>query len=204
MSSKLKKKNKSMGITNREVNHARKYSRQHLNENNMIRDSFRRLSLIGCYIIHDEFGFAEKRIKKFVGSINGVLDKWYSNEFSTQLLMTYAEKKKVDYKTWITKVPTSYKLRIANAKTNHTNALDVGKTLDSAFVLFGLLSIVVLKEEFKLSNAQIGLFFERLIDCCDSYCRKDYGNETYLSDKRVQETILEECRFNICDLVFVP
>lgn len=202
MSSRLKKRTKVIGVTNAEIKSVYKQDKSIIGQNNMIRDSFRRLSLIGCYVIHDEFGFAEKRIKKYVYTISDTMEKWYANEFPTQAFMMYAEKKKYDYRTWVNRIPTTQKISIANGKVNRTNGLDTRRTLESAFMLFGLISIVVLKEEFRMSNNQLDKFFDSLIDCVDSYCRKDYGKETYLSDKRIHETILEECNFDISKVVF--
>lgn len=152
------------------------------------------VGLMSYMTLYDVFGFGKKRIRHYYDAMTRLKEEWSDSQVPTNQLLTYCESKKIDVYGWMKNIPTSSKLKLVgnNLVPNVMNYLEAG------FLVNVLMSVVVLKEEFRFSNPMIKKFMDKIEYYVDSYTRKQPGtNIYYLNDKMIIDTFIEEMKLNL-------
>ena len=79
MSNALKRKSKKMqpvGYTKQEISKINKYSKERSRMNNTTYNAYLDVRLIAYQILHDKFGFGQKRIIQLEDTVNTYSRKW--------------------------------------------------------------------------------------------------------------------------------
>jgi hypothetical protein len=71
MSSKLKKKSKNKFLSKSDLQGIRDYTKRANNTDKLISDSYYNIKLIAFQILHDKFGFGNKRISRLDEQMDG-------------------------------------------------------------------------------------------------------------------------------------
>lgn len=145
--------------------------------------------MICYYTLEGTFDFKERRIRKYYAAVDSLKEKWGCDELSTVEMLNYAEKKKVDVYGWLKSIPTSQKVRLAGKNITPYTL----KFVESSLLAVTLMSVIVLKEEFKFSNPMVRRFLDQVKNYIDSYSRKQPKCKYYyLDDNMILEWFKSE------------
>lgn len=142
----------------------------------------------------DVFGFKEKRIRKFYEHMNTLKESWADGVVPTDGMLRYCEKKKIDAYGFMKKIPQSKKLFLIgrNSTPKVINYIEAG------FLVNILMSVIVLKEEFRFTNPMIQKYLDKIEYYIDSYTRKQPGtNLYYLNDNMILSIFREELKLDL-------
>lgn len=164
MSNVLNRKKKKMqpyGYTKDELKSLQIHSRQKSNTDALIEESFRNLRLIGYQILHDKFGFGNKRIIRVENTIDAYLTESAEQRLSTdQLQFFLREKCDIDVKGEANAVPFRERFALTGVKTPASSMQSAGTYLVASICNYFSLLGVCLKTQFKFSARQIREVFE--------------------------------------------
>ena len=202
MSNALRRKTKKMepkGFSKVELLKMRDNARKQSNTEAIIEDVFKNVQLIAYQILHDKYGFGQKRIIRLEATINTYLDSIANGELTVEHLAFYmVDKCKINVKEEANKVPfnerfsvTTYKI---DTKTKPTTGMCILGTIYDYFILLG----VCLKSQFDFSPKKILEAYEWIryyINTLSRYKQFD------LKIEDIAECLMEEVKY--CDSRFV-
>lgn len=157
------------------------------------------MAFIFTIILHDKFDFKLKRLENFHGSIVALRKKWQDDddpEVTNESLMNYAIKKKVGIPGFVKSIPFTQKLFLGDGK----GRIEPGaqQNIDWALCVTLYLTLPVLKEKYKFSNAKIEEFMKWVKYYIDSYYRKQPGiNKRYCDDEYIRKAIIEDTGWDL-------
>lgn len=135
------------------------------------------MAYIFTNILYDKFDMTFKQITNFYSKTVARRIAWQDDdneEITNESMLAYCIKKKIDVVGFVKSIPMSQKLFMADIKKGRA-VLGADVNIESAFLSTLLLSIPVLKESYKFSNAKINEFMKWVAYFIDSYCRKQPG-----------------------------
>ena len=152
------------------------------------------VGLMSYNALYDVFGFGEKRIRRYYQAMQKLKENWADGIVPTEQMLAYCEKKKIDAYGFMKKIPQSRKLAlIGKYKTP-----GVINFIEAGFLVNILMSIIVLKEDFKFTNPMIQKYLDKIEYYVDSYTRKmPKSNECYLKDSMILEIFREEMHLDL-------
>ncbi len=154
MSSKLKKKSKS--TSQKEMLKSRDWNKRVSNTDKLIEESYYNIRLIAYQILHDKFGFGQKRIVRVENTIDAYLSAQEQGEFTfVGLEKLLKEKCKIDVKEEANKVPFRERFALTKYKINADSQQSAGMYLLASICNYFSLLGVCLKTQFKFSTRQI-------------------------------------------------
>lgn len=158
------------------------------------------MAYIFANILYDKFDLSFKQIENYYNKTVGLRTTWQDDsnkDVTSESLLNYCIKKKIDVVGFVKSVPMSQKLYMADI-TKGKAVLGAEKNIDSAFLATILLTIPTLKETYRFSNAKINEFLKWVAYFIDSYCRKQPGcKEHYLNDEMIRQIFIEEEHWDI-------
>lgn len=159
-----------------------------------IKETSHSIGLISYYSLEGTFDFKEKRIRRFYQEVSDVKSKWGEGAITSQQLLRYCEKKKIDIYGWLKTIPNSQKLKLAKGNITPITL----KMVDSAILALVMMEIAVLKEDFRFSNPMISKYLEDIKNYIDSYATKQpKGKECYLNDNMIVEWFKMELKLDV-------
>ena len=195
MSSKLKKKGKNKFFTKSDLQGVRDYAKRVNNTDKLISDSYCNIKMIAFQILHDKFGFGNKRISRLDEHMDRFLEDVEVQKKSTKELEDYLiERCKVDARAEANMVPFRERFAITKYKIHPESQRQAGQTLlASIFVSFLALGIC-LKEDFKFSANQIKKAYWHIRDYINTLSRY---KQFELTLDGVAESLFEDVKYRV-------
>lgn len=166
MSSVLNRKKKKMrplGYSKSELVKIQTYAKRQSNTDLLIEESFKNIRLIAYQILHDKFGFGNKRITRVDNTIEEYLKSASDGGLSTEQLQLYLKEKcGIDVKTEANMVPFRERFALTNYKIHPDSHHSAGMYLLASIYNFFSLLGVCLKTQFKFSARQIREAYEHI------------------------------------------
>lgn len=160
------------------------------------------MAYIFTNILYDKFDMSFKQITNFYNKTVARRTAWQdddNDEITSEDMLAYCFKKKIDVIGFVKSIPMSQKLYMADIKPGKA-VVGADKNIESAFLSTLLLTIPVLKESYKFSNAKIEEFMQWVAYFIDSYCRKQPGcKDHYLNDDMIRQIFIEEEGWDIVE-----
>ena len=193
MSSALKRKKKknNYGFTKQEQMGLDKHNAKYSRTDRMIKEIFKHIQYMGYMALRDRYGFGRKRLIRFWDSLWGVFHKYEEGEYTSEMLLEYCAVKKLDVHGWMHTIPLSWKLYLGNSKQYKQSGREAVLVLDSALLVYGMMSGIVLKEVFDFSAPKVQEFWNHISYYIDSYYRG------YLTDDMINSIMKDECGLDI-------
>jgi hypothetical protein len=144
--------------------------------------------------LYDVFGFKGKRIRRYYNEMIALKKNWRDDQVPIEGMLKYCEQKKIDIFGFTSKIPTSTKLKLCgkNCVPGVMNYINAG------FLVNILMSVIVLKETFRFSNAMIQQYLDKIEYYIDSYTRKQPGcGKYYLTDDMILEIFRDELKLDL-------
>ena len=152
------------------------------------------VGLMSYNILYDKFGFGEKQIRKYYSAMIALKEGWSNDQVPTKEMLVYCEKKKVDVYGFMKKIPQSKKIALIGKNVT----TGVIKFIEAGFMINILMSVIILKEEFKFTNPMIKRYLDYIEYFTDSYTRKmPRSNECYLNDNMILAIFREEMHLDL-------
>ena len=116
---------------------------------------------------------------------------------TSESMMAYCRKKKIDVVKWVKSIPMSQKLYMADIK-NGRAVLGADRNIESALASTMYLTIPTLKDSYRFSIAKIEEFMNWVAYYIDSYWRKQpKSKEHYLTDEIIRNQFIEDENWDI-------
>jgi hypothetical protein len=160
------------------------------------------MAYIFAIILYDKFDMSFKQITNFYNKTVARRFAWQDDDndkVTSEDMLAYCFKKKIDVIGFVKSVPMSQKLYMADIQKGRA-VIGAERNIDHAFLSTFLLTIPVLKESYKFSNAKIEEFMQWVAYFIDSYCRKQPGcKEHYLNDDMIRQIFIDEENWDIVE-----
>ena len=151
-------------------------------------------------ILYDKFDFTFKQVTNFYKKTVERRMAWQDDdneEVTSESLLAYCQKKKIDVIGFVKSIPMSQKLYMADIQKGRA-VVGADRNIESAFASTLYLTIPTLKESYRFSNAKIEEFMKWVAYYIDSYYRKQPGcKEHYLSDEIIRNVFIEDEHWDI-------
>lgn len=202
MSNALKIKKKRMeplGYGPKELKRISERAKLRTNTDNLIEESFLNIKLIAYQILHDKFGFGQKRIARVESTIDEYLKSSANDGMSINELQFFLEEKcSIDVKQEANKVPFRERFALTEYKINPDSRQSAGMYLLASICNYFSLLGVCLKTQFKFSARQIKEAYEWIRYYINTLSRY---KQFELKIEDIAASVAEECKF--CDRRFV-
>ena len=202
MSSVLNRKKKKMqplGYSKKELISIQQHAKRKSNTDILIEESFQNIRLIAYQILHDKFGFGQKRIVRVEQTIDEYLNTVSNGGMSTaQLQYFMKEKCKIDVREQANMVPFRERFALTERKIAPASQQSAGQFLVASICNYFSLLGVCLKTQFKFSTRQINEVYEWIRYYINTLSRVKQFD---LTIRDIAECLAEEC--NYCDSRFV-
>lgn len=199
MSSKLKARKKKMqpaGYTKKNLIKMRDMAIRERNTESLVDDAVWNIQLIAFQILHDKFGFGQKRMIRIEKAIKGYGDN--ADLESTKEKLDYLEKHNIDTKEEANKVPFRERFVLTKYEIGPESQQAAGYyLLATTYTYFSMLGYC-LKTEFKFSVRQIKEVYEWIRYYINTLSRRKQFD---LTIEDIAETLAVECKY--CDSRFV-
>ena len=158
------------------------------------------MGFIFAAILYDKFNMTFKQVSNYYSKTVERRKAWQNDdneEVTSESMMEYCRKKKIDVVKWVKSIPMPQKLYMADIK-NGRAALGADWNIESALASTMYLTIPTLKDSYRFSNAKIEEFMNWVAYYIDSYCRKQPGcKEHYCSDQIIRQSFIEDEHWDI-------
>lgn len=202
MSNALKRKPKKMepkGYSKESITKMRDHARKVTRTENVIEDAFQNTKLIAYVILHDDYGFGQKRIIRLENTINTYLESIAKKELTIGHLQYYIQEKcHINTKDEVNKIPfnecfalTKYKIGVNSKQSGRMFILAASHDY---MTLLG----AALRSQFKFTPKQIANVYERIRDYINTLYRY---KEFDIKMDDIALCLMEECKY--CDERFV-
>jgi len=193
MSSVLnRKKKKQTFYTKEEIKSFQRGGvKQYRQQEQMMKELFKHLQFMGYMALRDRYGFGKKRIIRYWDNIQNIFDEYEKGKIDSSQMLRYCETKNIHAHAWIKTISQREKMILANSEKYKCNVIEIIKILDSATLVYAMISGIVLKEIFDFSSAKVEEFYSHINYYIDSYVRD------YLNDEMVNEILIEECGIDL-------
>ena len=196
MSNALKRKGKKMqpvGYSKKEISSINKYSKERSRMNNTTYNAYLDVRLIAYQILHDKFGFGQKRIIQLDDTVNVYLEKNRTDKnMSTGALVCFLkEKAGIDIGKEVNRIPYRECVLLSGEQKPLPNT---GKLVAAAIYNYLALSCVALKTVFKFSTKKLSEYVEWIRYYINSLARRKQFD---LTIKDIAIVLVDECKY--CD-----
>lgn len=187
-------------VTQRErVIHTSVY-RQEVNKAKLGNNIANHMGFIFALALYDKFGLTFKQITNYYTKTVNKRVAWQdddNDDVTSESMMEYCWKRKIDVVGWVKSIPMSQKLYMADIQKGRA-VLGADRNIESALASTMYLTIPTLKESYRFSNAKIEEFMKWVAYYIDSYWRKQpKSKEHYLSDAIIRQTFIEDEHWDI-------
>ncbi len=197
MSSKLKKKNKGKFFNRTEQANMNDYAKRVSNTDKLIEDSYYNIRLIAYQILHDKFGFGQKRIVRLENTIDKYMEQREDGLKMDELIFFMQDKCKIDVKAEVNIVPFRERFALTKYKINADSQQSAGMYLLASLCNYFSLLGVCLKTQFKFSTRQIREVYEWIRYYINTLSRHKQFD---LTIKDIAECLIDEVGY--CDFRF--
>lgn len=197
LSNALKRKQKSLYYTKQETKFIQKKEFERSNQEKTIAKAFKEFQRVGYIILHDKFGFGQKRITRLQNTMNQYLESAVEdkNMSGKALAALLDHKYKIDVNAEVNRVPQR-QLMVLYAQKGRVIEREAYKLSGSAMYNYFALTLTALKTQFKLTAKQLHEFLDKFIDYIDTLAN---FSQYALTVPMIADILAEEINFK-CDL----
>ena len=185
-----------VGYSKKEISSINKYSKERSRMNNTTYNAYLDVRLIAYQILHDKFGFGQKRIIQLDDTVNVYLEKNRTDKnMSTGALVCFLKEKAcIDIAKEVNLIPYRECVLLSGEQKPLP---ETGKLVTAAIYNYFALSCVALKTVFKFSSKKMCEYMNWIRYYINTLSReKQFG----LTMKGIAECLIDECKY--CDVRF--
>lgn len=196
MSNALRRKKKPTFYTKQEMRIIGQNDFEKRNADKVISKSYKEFVAIGYIILHDKFGFGQKRIVRLQELLKQYLDAasadgWNGRDLSAMMKQKY----EIDVQEKVRSVPQR-QLMILYVKKGFCIEREAYRLSSASLFNYFALTLTILKKEFKLSVKQLQQFTDKFIDYIDTLANY---KQFQLTVPMIAQSLANEIKF-VCDL----
>ncbi len=196
MSNALRRKKKPTFYTKQEMRIIGQNDFEKRNADKVISKSYKEFVVIGYIILHDKFGFGQKRIVRLQELLKQYLDAasadgWNGKDLSVMLKQKY----EIDVQEKVRSV-SQRQLMILYVKKGFCIEREAYRLSSASLFNYFALTLTILKKEFKLSVKQLQQFTDKFIDYIDTLANY---KQFQLTVPMIAQSLANEIKF-VCDL----
>lgn len=153
------------------------------------------IGMMTYYTLYDKFGFGAVKLQNFYGHYLALRQEWSNDQVPTEGMLKYCAEKKIDAYGFMKSIPMRIKLMLCGLKNATPTMMYY---IEPAFLTNILMTVIILKEQYKFSNAKIEEYLHWMGYWIDSYTRKQpRTNIYYLNDKMIVDTLIDEIKLDL-------
>ena len=196
MSNALRRKKKPTFFTKKDTTIIGRNDFETRNTQRVVFKSYKDYLVIGYIILHDKFGFGQKRIVRLQELLKQYLDVASAGgENGKDLSVMLKQKYEIDIQEKVRSVPQR-QLMILYAKKGFCIEREAYRLSSASSFNYFALTLTILKKEFKLSVKQLQQFLDKFVDYIDTLANyKQFS----LTVSMIAESLSNEIKF-VCDL----
>lgn len=196
MSNALRRKKKPTFYTKQEMRIIGQNDFEKRNADKVISKSYKEFVAIGYIILHDKFGFGQKRIVRLQELLKQYLDAasadgWNGKDLSVMLKQKY----EIDVQEKVRSV-SQRQLMILYVKKGFCIEREAYRLSSASLFNYFALTLTILKKEFKLSVKQLQEFSDKFVDYIDTLANY---KQFQLTVPMIAQSLADEIKF-VCDL----
>lgn len=151
------------------------------------------MGFIFTAVLYDKFDLTFKQVTNFYSKTIERRKAWQDDDneaITSESMMEYCQKKKIDVIKWVKSIPMPQKLYMADIQKGRA-VLGADRNIESALASTMYLTIPTLKESYRFSNAKIEEFMKWVAFYIDSYWRKQpKSKEHFLTDEIIRNQFI--------------
>lgn len=197
MSNALRKKKKPTFFTKKDTRIIGRNDFESRNTERVVIKSYKDYLAIGYMVLHDEFGFGQKRMARLEQTVNAYSEAAASDKNMGGKALAFALKEKygVDVAEIVNRVPQSQLMKLYAWK-GHCVEREAYRLASSSMFNYMALTLTALKTNLKLTRNQLQEFADKFIDYIDTLANY---KQFQLNVPMIAETLADEIKF-VCDL----
>lgn len=196
MSNALRRNKKPTFYTKQEMRIIGQNDFEKRNADKVISKSYKDFVVIGYIILHDKFGFGQKRIIRLQDFLKSYLDEAASGGNTGKDLAVYLKDKYgIDTKAEVEQIPQR-QLMVLYAKKGFCIEREAYRLSSASLFNYFALTLTILKKEFKLSVKQLQEFLDKFVDYIDTLANY---KQFQLTAPMIAQSLADEIKF-VCDL----
>ena len=198
LSNALKRRQKSLYYTKQETKFIKQKEFERANQERTIQKAFKEFQCVGYIILHDKFGFGQKRLARLEMTVNTYLDRCAdgdNNMSGSALAYVLKEKYGIDVREEVNKVPQRQLMVLYSQKGKVVQSAAY-KIASSSMFNYLALTMMALKTILKMSVNQLNEFVDKFIDYIDTLSN---FSQYALTVPMIADSLAEEIGF-VCDL----
>lgn len=196
MSNALRRKKKPTFYTKQEMRIIGQNDFEKRNADKVISKSYKEFVVIGYIILHDKFGFGQKRIVRLQELLKQYLDVASAGgENGKDLSAMLKQKYEIDVQEKVRSV-SQRQLMILYVKKGFCIEREAYRLSSASLFNYFALTLTILKKEFKLSVKQLQEFSDKFVDYIDTLANY---KRFQLTVPMIAQSLADEIKF-VCDL----
>ena len=197
MSNALRKKKKPTFFTKKDTMIIGRNDFESRNTERVVIKSYKDYMAIGYMILHDEFGFGQKRMARLERTVNAYSEAAADDKNMNGVALAYVlkEKYEVNVKEIVNSVPQSQLMKLYAWK-GHCVEREAYRISSASMFNYMSLTMTALKTVFKFTRKQLVQFSEKFIDYIDTLANY---KQFQLTVPMIAQSLADEIKF-VCDL----
>lgn len=197
MSNALRKKKKPTFFTKKDTKTIGQNGFESRNTERVVIKSYKDYLAIGYMVLHDEFGFGQKRMARLEQTVNAYSEAAATDKNMGGKALAFALKEKygVDVAEIVNRVPQSQLMKLYAWK-GHCVEREAYRLASSSMFNYMSLTMTALKTVFKFTKKQLVQFSEKFIDYIDTLANY---KQFQLTVPMIAQSLADEIKF-VCDL----
>lgn len=197
MSNALRRKKKPTFFTKKDTTIISRNDFETRNTQRVVFKSYKDYLVIGYIILHDKFGFGQKRMARLEQTVNAYSEASVDdpNMKGTSLAFMLKDKYDLDVTSIVNRVPQSQLMRLYAWK-GHCVEREAYRLSSASMFNYLALTLTALKKMFKFTRGQLQEFSEKFIDYIDTLANY---KQFQLTVPMIAQSLADEIKF-VCDL----
>lgn len=197
MSNALRKKKKPAFFTKKDTRIIGRNDFESRNAERVVIKSYKDYLVIGYIVLHDEFGFGQKRMARLEQTVNTYSEAAANDKNMGGKALAFALKEKydLDVAEIVNRVPQSQLMKLYAWK-GHCVEREAYRLASASMFNYMALTLTALKTNLKLTRNQLQEFADKFIDYIDTLANY---KQFQLNVTMIAETLVDEIKF-VCDL----
>lgn len=197
MSNALKRKKKPTFFTKKDTRIIGRNDFESRNTERVVIKSYKDYQAIGYMILHDKFGFGQKRMARLERTVNAYSEASVDdpNMKGTSLAFMLKDKYDLDVTSIVNRVPQSQLMRLYAWK-GHCVEREAYRLSSASMFNYLALTLTALKKIFKFTRGQLQEFSDKFVDYIDTLANY---KQFQLTVPMIAQSLANEIKF-VCDL----
>ena len=197
MSNALRRRKKPQFYTAKETRKIEKNEFERHNAASLVTKAYKDFVVVGYIILHDKFGFGQKRLARLECTVNKWLESALDDkEMSGRSLAGKLNQKyQIDVNAEVNRVPQR-QLMVLYAQKGRVIEREAYRLSGSAMYNYFALTLTALKTQFKLTVKQLHEFVDKFIDYIDTLSN---FSQYALTVPMIADSLAEEIGF-VCEI----